>query len=199
MWPQAEAKFREAIDAGFARAEALYFLGAALSEQRKHREAADVFAAAYAKDPGDFDIAMAYGQSLMRQKRVEESEHVLATAARDNPMEAAPLVELARARVARDDYPGALELYRKAVALEPSNASIRREAAQMLSALERHAEAIAEAEQALRLNPEGRETWDTYATLLARAARSADAEVAARRARELGRAPKPRMSNVRPM
>jgi len=40
MWPEAEAKFREAIAAGFVRAEGPYFLGLALSAQGKHREAA---------------------------------------------------------------------------------------------------------------------------------------------------------------
>jgi Tfp pilus assembly protein PilF len=199
MWPQAEAKFREAIAAGFGRAEGPYFLGIALSAQGKRREAADAFAAAFAKDPGDFDIAIAHGESLMRQRRVEEADHVFATMARDHPEAAGPLAELARARVDRHDYTGALELYQRATALEPWNASLCGNTAQMLSALERHAEAIAEAEQALRLDPEGAGTWDAYATLLSRAGRTADAQAAARRARELGQVPALRMSDVRAM
>jgi len=199
MWPQAEAKFREAIATGFARAEGSYFLGVALSAQGKHREAADAFAAAFAKDPGDFDIAFAHGQSLMRQRRVEEADHIFATMARDHPEAAGPLAELARARTDRRDYAGALGLYRRAAAFEPWNASLRSNAATMLSALERHAEAIAEAEQALRLDPEGAATWNAYATLLSRAGRTAAAEVATRRARNLGQVPKLRMSDVRAM
>ena len=199
MWPQAEAKFREAIAAGFSRAEGQYFLGVILADEGKRREADDAFAAAYAKDPGDYDIALAQAQSLVRQNRLDDANAAFATLAREHPKEAAPLAELARARVSRNDFAGALELYRKAITLEGSSVSIRRNAAQMLSALGRHPEAIAEAGEALRLDPEGPQTWGTYATLLSRAGRAADAEVAIRRARELARAPKLRMSNVPPM
>ncbi len=200
LWAQAEVKFREALAAGFPRAEGPYFFGVSLASQGKQSEAADAFASAYAKDPKDFDIAFAYGQSLMRQRRVDEGERVLEAAAQVNPPEAAgPLSELARARADRRDYAGALELYRKAIALEPWSPVIHRNAAQMLSALERHAEAIAEAEEALRLDPEGPETWSAYATLLSRAGRASDAAVAARRSRELSQAPKLRMSDVRAM
>jgi tetratricopeptide (TPR) repeat protein len=198
MWPQAEAKFREALATGYAKADGPYFLGLALTEQGKHGEAAEAYAAAYAKDPNDFDIGFAYGQSLMRQRRVEEAERVFATAARDNPAAAGPIAEMARARADQRDYAGALDLFRKASALEPWIPSIHVNAAMMLSALERHPEAIAEAEAALRLDPEGPKTWQAYATLLARAGRRADAEVAAKRAKELAKAPGLRASNVRP-
>jgi Flp pilus assembly protein TadD len=67
----------------------------------------------------------------------------------------------------------------------------------MLSALERHDEAIAEAEEALRRDPEGPRTWNAYAMLLARAGRTADAEAAARRGKELAKAPGLRGSDVR--
>jgi tetratricopeptide (TPR) repeat protein len=134
----------------------------------------------------------------MRQRRVEEAERVFATAARDNPAAAGPIAEMARARADQRDYAGALDLFRKASALEPWIPSIHVNAAMMLSALERHPEAIAEAEAALRLDPEGPKTWQAYATLLARAGRRADAEVAAKRAKELAKAPGLRASNVRP-
>ena len=199
MWPQAEAKFREALTAGFARAEGPYFLGISLSSQGKRREAAEAFAAGFAKDPGDFDIAFAHGDSLMRQNRAEEAERVFTAMAHDHPDTAGPLTELARGRVNRNDYAGALTLYRRAMAKEPENAPVHLNAASMLSALERHAEAIAEAEQALRLDPEGAGTWNAYATLLGRAGRTADAEAAVRRAKSLAQAPPVRMSNVRPM
>jgi Flp pilus assembly protein TadD len=199
MWPQAEAKFREAIAAGFARAEGLHYLQVALTAQGKFREAANAAAAAFAKDPGDFDIAFAYAQSLMRQRRVDEAESVFATMARDHPEAAGPLAELARARADRHDYAGAFELFRKAIALEPWNAPMRGNVAMMLSALERHAEAIAEIEQALRLDPEGAERWSSYATLLSRAGRPADADAAARRARDLAKAQALRPGDARTM
>ena len=198
MWPQAESKFREALAAGYAKADGPYFLGLALSEQGKHREAAEAYAAAYSREPTDFDIAFAHGQALIRQRRLEEAEQVFAVAAKDNPQAAGPLAERARARAELRDYAGALDLFRKASALEPWIPSIRVNAAKMLSALERHSEAIAEVEEALRRDPEGAKTWNAYATLLARAGRTADAEVAARRAKELAKAPGLRASDVRP-
>ncbi|HVQ35875.1 MAG TPA: tetratricopeptide repeat protein, partial [Candidatus Bathyarchaeia archaeon] len=197
MWPQAEAKFREALSAGYAKADGPYFLALALSEQGKHAEAAEHYAAAYEKDPNDFDIAFAYGQSLMRQRRTEEAEKVFAIAAKDNPKAAGPIAEQARARAERRDYEGALALFRQAIALEPWTPSIRVNAAKMLSALERHDEAIAEAQEALRRDPEGPKTWNAYALLLSRAGRTADAEIAARRAKELAKAPGLRGSDVR--
>jgi cytochrome c-type biogenesis protein CcmH/NrfG len=199
MWPQAEAKFREALDLGFDRAEGPYFLGLALGEQGKHGEAAQAFAAAYAKSPQDFDIAFAHGQSLMRHERIDEAVRVFTALAAAHPDAAGPLAELGRARVGVNDLAGALELFQKAVALEPWNAALRANTASMLSALERHPEAIAAAREALRLDPEGARTWDTYAMLLSRAGRAKDAEQAAARARTLGKAPGQRLSNVRAM
>jgi tetratricopeptide (TPR) repeat protein len=199
MWPQAEAKFREAIGLGFTRGEGWYFLGLAQGEQGKHQDAADAFATAYAKDPGDFDTAFAYGQSLMRGHRVDEAVRVFTTLAHDHPEAAGPLAELARARAEVNDFQGALTLFQKAVALEPWNAALRANTANMLSALERHSEAIAEAEAALRLDPEGARTWNAYAMLLSRAGRTADAEAAAARARALGKVPGLRLSSVRAM
>jgi predicted Zn-dependent protease len=90
-------------------------------------------------------------------------------------------------------------LFRKAIAREPWTASMRLNAAMMLSALERHPEAIAESEEALRLDPEGPAVWDAYAKLLERAGRSAEAQRAARRAKELGYALGRRMNDVRAM
>jgi Flp pilus assembly protein TadD len=55
----------------------------------------------------------------------------------------------------------------------------------MLSALERHDEAIKRAEEALRRDPEGRRPGNAYAVLLARAGPHGDAEAAATRAKEL--------------
>ncbi|HEX4826138.1 MAG TPA: tetratricopeptide repeat protein [Candidatus Polarisedimenticolaceae bacterium] len=196
MYPQAEAKLREAMSLGFAQADGPYFLGLALQDQGKHGEAAQQFAAAYAKNPADFDIAFAYGQSLLRANRVPEAEPVFTTLARDNPTAAGPLAELARIKTMSNDFAGALALFQKAIVLEPWNPALHANAANMLSALEHHPEAIAEAENAVRLDPEGARTWNAYAMLLGRAGRGADAEVAQRRARELSKAPGLRLSDV---
>lgn len=170
MWPEAERAFREAIGLGFARPEAWFFLGKALSAQGKHREAAEVYAAAYAKDPSVHDAAFAHGQALLMQKRTQEAERIFEAMTRDHPESAAPFAELARCRAQRGDYRGAVDLYQKALEREPWNASLHENAAMMLSALERHGEAMTEVGQAVRCDPESPRVRQTYDTLAARAA-----------------------------
>jgi len=199
MWPSAEAKFREAIAQGFSDPQAHFFLGKSLAAEGHHDEAAAEYAAAYAKDPGDYDIALAHAQALLRRRRVDDAERVLTAASTAHPELAGAWAELARSRAGRGDLAGAAELFGKAIACEPWTASLHANLAMMLSALERHPEAIHEAETALRLDPEGPPTWDAYATLLERAGRAPDAEVAKRRARELAQARGRRMNDVRSM
>jgi tetratricopeptide (TPR) repeat protein len=170
MWPEAERAFREAIGLGFAKADGWFFLGKALSAQGKHREAAEAYATAYAKDPLGHDAAFAHGQALLMQKRIPDAERIFETMTRDHPESAAPFAELARCRVQRGDFSAALELYQKAIEREPWNASLHENAAMMLSALERHKEAMAEVGQAIRFDPESPRVRETYATLAARAA-----------------------------
>jgi tetratricopeptide (TPR) repeat protein len=170
MWLEAERAFREAIGLGFAKPEGWFFLGKALSARGKHRDAAEAYAAAYAKDPTGHDAAFAHGQSLLRQKRVPEAERIFEAMTRDHPESSAPFAELARCRVERSDYRGALDLYAQALEREPGNASLHENAAMMLSALERHGEAMVEAGEALRCDPESPRVKTTYATLAGRAA-----------------------------
>src|SRR5262249_13798371 len=153
--PAAEAKFREAIAQGLSDPQAHFFLGKALAAQGHHDDAAAEYAAAYAKDPGDYDIALAHAQALLRRRKADDAERVLTAASTAHPERAGAWAELARSRAGRNDYAGAAELFAKAVACEPFTASLHANRAMMLSALERHPEAIAEAETALRLDPEG--------------------------------------------
>ncbi len=170
MWPEAERAFREAIAEGFSNAEGSFFLGKALTAQGKHREAAEAYAAAHEKDPQGHDAALAHGQALLRQKRIDDAERIFTAMIRDHPESAAPYAELARCRVGRGDVKGALDLYQQAVLREPWNASLRQNSAMMLSAMGRHDDAIAEAEQAIRFDPESPDMRESYATLVARAA-----------------------------
>ena len=199
MWPDAAASFQRAIDAGFSDPQARFFLGKALAAQGKHRDAAAAYAAAYAADPRDHDIALAHGQALLRSGRPQEAERVFDRTASDHPEAAGPLAELARVKAGREDYAGAAELFGKAVALEPWTASMRVNLAMMLSALDRHAEAVAQAEQALRLDPAGAATWEAYATILTRADRATDAAQALKKAKALAYASRGRMNDVRAM
>jgi len=84
---------------------------------------------------------------------------------RDHPESAAPLAELARCRAQRGDFSGALDLYRRALEREPWNAAMHENTATVLSALERHDEAVSEAALALRFDPESPRVQKTYAAL----------------------------------
>jgi len=170
MWPEAERAFREAIGQGFAQPDGWFFLGKTLSAQGKHRDAREAYAAAYAKDSGNHDFAFAHAQSLLMQQRIPDAERIFETMTRDHPESAAPFAELARCRAERGDYAGSLDLYAQAIAREPWNASLHENAATMLSALERHKEAIAEVREALRCDPESPRVRKTVAMLSARAA-----------------------------
>ncbi|HZN54974.1 MAG TPA: tetratricopeptide repeat protein [Candidatus Polarisedimenticolaceae bacterium] len=169
IWPGAEKAFRESIALGLGDPAASFFLGKALSAQGKHREAAEAYAAAYAADPADHDAALAHGQALLRARHLDEAERVLQAAIDLHPEAAGPLAELARARFQRGDVAAALALYRKALRLEPWNASLHENAAMLLSALARHDEAVAEAEEALRFDPESPGVRRSNATIRQRA------------------------------
>jgi tetratricopeptide (TPR) repeat protein len=169
MWPEAERAFREAIALGFTTADTWFFLGKSLSAQGKHKEAAEAYAAAFAKEPKDHDVAFAQGQALFMQKRIPEAERIFEQMTRDHPESAAPFAELARVRGERGDYRAAAELFAQAIAREPQNASLHENAAMMLSALERHGEAIEEAAEALRYDPGSPRVRRTVAMLSARA------------------------------
>jgi Flp pilus assembly protein TadD len=169
MWPAAEGEFRKAISLGFASPDAWFFLGKALSAQGKPRDAAEAYASAYAKEPQDHDAAFARAQSLLAQRKIDDAEKIFDAMTREHPESAAPLAELARCRVQRGDYSGALALYKSAIEREPANASLHENAAMMLSALERHGEAMAEVGEALKLDPVSRRVRESYATIAGRA------------------------------
>ena len=170
MWPQAERAFRESIALGFTDPDAWFFLGKALTAQGKHREAAEAYATAHAKDPAGHDAAFAHGQALLGQRRLDDAERVFEAMTREHPESAAPLAELGRCRAQRGDFTGALVLFQKAIEREPWNASLHENAAMVLSALERHGEAMAEVADAIRLDPESGRIRESRATLQARAA-----------------------------
>jgi Tfp pilus assembly protein PilF len=170
MWRDAERSFRESIALGFSKPQVWFFLGKALTAQGRHRDASEAYAAAYAKNPQDHDAAFAQGQSLLRQKQLAPAERVFEAMIRDHPESAAPLAELARCRTEQGDFGAALDLYRQALVREPWNASLHENAAMVLSALSRHGEAMAEAGEALRFDPESPRVRSSYATVAARAA-----------------------------
>jgi tetratricopeptide (TPR) repeat protein len=173
MWPQAEQAFRQSISLGFADPDAWFFLGKALTAQGKRREAAEAYATAHAKDPAGHDAAFAHGQSLLGANRLDEAERVFTAMTRDHPESAAPLAELGRCRAQRGDFMGALDFFRKALDREPWNPSLHESTAMVLSALDRHGDAMAEVAEAIRLDPESPRIRDSRATLSARAAGAA--------------------------
>ena len=154
MWTRAEESFRVAIAQGNDGADVWFFLGKAQAARGEDDEARRSFATAFGKDPGDHDIAFAHGQALFRARSTDEAERVFEGMTRAHPASAAPWAELARCAAARRDFAGAAERYRKAIALEPWNASLHENAAKVLAMQGRGEEARAEAAEALKYAPE---------------------------------------------
>jgi hypothetical protein len=154
MWARADESFEDAIAKGNDGADVWFFLGKAQAARGRSEDAGTSFARAFEKDPKDHDVAFAQGQSLFRSGHVGDAERVFDAMTREHPESAAPWAELARCAAARRDYPGAVERVEKAIALEPWNASLHENAAKLLATMGRRAEAVREAEEALKYAPE---------------------------------------------
>ena len=169
MWPEAETRFRESIREGNDGAEAWFFLGKVQVARGNHAEAETSLANAYDRSPGDHDIAFARGQSLVRANRLDEAERVFEAMTSAHPMSAGPWAELARCAAARRDLPRAIERYRKAIELEPWNATLHENLSKLLSSAGRHTEAVAAVEDALRYAPEREGVRELHRLIKARA------------------------------
>lgn len=181
LWGAAEAAFGEAIGLGLDRSDAWFFRGKALGALGKRDLAAVAQAKAYEKAPHDHDVAFAHAQGLLSRRRYDEADRILEATAREHPESAAPLAELGRSLALRGRIGEALERFRQAVTLEPSNPQLHESTAMMLSATGRHDEAVAEMEAAVRFAPEKPGIWDSYATILSRAGRRDEAKAASER------------------
>lgn len=178
----AEAAFREARDAGFARADASFYLGKTLLSLRRPREATAAFRDAVAARPDHREAAVALGTALLQTGKPDEAASVLATALRAWPNDAGLLSELARTEAAAGRVEAALELLGRAIAEESWKPSLRLNQAILESAIARGERASAACDEALRLDPAAPATWSSCAAVFYAAGEKERAKEAERRA-----------------
>ncbi len=182
MWRQGEERFRRAIQGGFARAEAWFFLGKILQYERRWDDAAAAFRDALALDPEHRDAAIALGTAMAQRGRIAAAQELLRRVLPRWPSESGILAELGRTEVGMSRPAEAIALYDRAIRAEPWKASLHLNRAVILSSLGRHDEASLTCGDAMRLGPVDAGVWKACSEVLAAAGRGGEASEAARRA-----------------
>jgi tetratricopeptide (TPR) repeat protein len=187
MLHEAVTSFRKAIEGGFAKADAWYFLGKALIHQRRWNDAVAALRDAVRRDPEHRDAAFNLGQTLLQQARIAEAAEVYEGMLKRNARDPGALAELGRCRLAARRAAEGLELYDLALAEEPNNARLQANRAVVLLALGRPDDAAEAALESTRLAPNDASVWKACTEVLARAGRLAEAAEAERRTLALSR------------
>jgi tetratricopeptide (TPR) repeat protein len=182
MLEEATSSFRRAIEKGFGKVDAWFFLGKSLSFQGRLDESAQALRDAHRRDPGHRDAALNLGQILLRQGRIAEAAEIFEGMLKRNGRDPGALAELGRCRLAANRKEEALDLYDRALGGEPYNARLHANRAVALYALQRLDEAAKAAEESSRLAPSDAAIWKACAELLSRAGRPKEAAEAERRA-----------------
>lgn len=168
----AEARFRRAV---------------ALLNQARVSEAEEQLAAALQADAAHVPARQAYVALLLEQRRMGPALHLLRDAVDADPAQPVFSLGLARVYAEQREYPAALAVIEKAgAAAEGPEFQILRAA--ILQRLERHAEAVAAYEAALRRSPQQPgSTWAGFAISLEALGRHGEASQAYQRALGAGR------------
>ncbi len=175
MWEEAERSFREAIASGLDSDQSWFFLGKILTYLRRVDEAAEAFRQARARNPDYYDAAFALGQALGSLDDTAGAARVFQEILERRPDDAGALAELARFRLVEGRTEEAAGLWGRAIEVEPWNPALRLNRGSALARLGRFGEAAAEAEQAVRLDPDGRDAWEFYADVMEAAGRPGQA------------------------
>jgi tetratricopeptide (TPR) repeat protein len=160
---------REQLDLTDPRnADALGVFVGCLADARREGEALAATRAAIAKHPDVAAFHTAHGVALRASGAPAEEVRAAWSRALELDAEhpAAALAGLAELAAEAGDAPGALDLYARAAAQDPEDASALRAAAELLVSLDRRDEAEARLEQALERDPYHGETAARLAELL---------------------------------
>jgi Flp pilus assembly protein TadD len=175
MWEEAERSFQQAIDGGIETEQASFFMGKVRAYLGSHDGAGAAYQRAYEQNPDNYDAAFAWGQHLLSDGEVEVAAKVFEGMLVKDPKDAGVLAELARCRVVGGDLEQGIVLYTTAIEHRPWEASLFLNRGMLLAQVGLFAEASADAEEAVRLNPDKREAWEFYARVMEAAGRLEDA------------------------
>jgi MSHA biogenesis protein MshN len=150
---------RRASGTGHDRADAEFRRAINLINQGRLAEGLDGLRDALKIDPGYEAVRQTLVALLLEGKRIDEAVAVLRDGLALNPSNSAFATLLARAMVERNDVRGALALLQKHAPENDTNAEYHAFAAALYQRLERHGDAVAEYEAALKLSPNAGVWW----------------------------------------
>ena len=171
FYDRAEAKFKQAIEAGFDNRDAWFFLGKIYADERRLEEAVAAFQRALEHAPADEAAVVALAQTWMELNRADRARGILAALLERRPDRPIPLAELGRATWNLQDAEAALAALDRAVNAEPWNVEFQRNRGMVLAGLGRFDEAADVAERLAALDPDSLEVWFYYFNVMREARR----------------------------
>ncbi len=169
------------------KAEQEYRRGMALVQRGRMAEAMELLQAALALDPAHEGARQARVAYLIESKRLDEAIVSLREGLELHGARHADAILLARLLVERNDIPNALATLQRHAMGADDNAEYRGFRAALLQRVGRHAEAIAEYRQALRLTANNAVWWVGLGMSFDATDRAKEAGDAFRQARQIGR------------
>lgn len=163
----------------FQRAQNLLRLG-------RSSEAEPLLRQSLQSQPGNLAARQALLGLLLPARRFTEAAPVLREGLAQNPEQLAWAMNLARLQAETNDYAAAWETLNRSMSHAQQNADFLAFAGTVLQRINRHTEAQAHYEAALRLRPQEARWWVGYGMALESAGRGRDAAEAFSRARNLG-------------
>jgi MSHA biogenesis protein MshN len=144
---------------GHERAEAEFRRAIGLINQGRLAEGLDGLRGALKLDPGYESVRQTLVALLLEAKRIDEAVAVLKDGLALNPSNSAFAMLLARAMVERNDVRGALVLLQQYAAQNEASPEYHAFTAALYQRLERHGDAVAEYQVALKLAPNAGAWW----------------------------------------
>lgn len=175
MWLEAARAFGAAIEGGAATPDAWFFLGKARGWLGRPREALAAYREVVARDPDHHDGMFALGQTLGSSGDVQGAARVFEQLLSRHPGSGGAIAELGRFRILAGRLAEGVELYTRAIAVEPWNASLYLNRGKGLALMRRFDEAARDAASATRLDPESPDNWVFYEGVMRAAGRGAEA------------------------
>ena len=180
MLAEAERQFERAIEAGYDRVEAWFFLGKVRAGLGRRGPALEAFRKAHEIDPLHHDAAFALGQALFASGDVGAAVSMFEKMLLQDPGDPMALAELGRALTTQNRFAEALSAYERAIVEEPWKSSLHLNRGMLLAATGRFDEAEQEAREAVRLDIDGIPEWEFYEKLARARGNAAAADEASR-------------------
>jgi len=165
MLVEAEREFERAIEAGYDRVEAWFFLGKVRLGLGQRGPALEAFRRAHEIDPLHHDAAFAFGQAVFATGDVASAVSIFEKMLVQDPGDPMALAELGRALTMQNRLAEALSAYERAIEQEPWKSSLHLNRGMLLAATGRFDEAERAASEAVRLDIDGIPEWEFYEKL----------------------------------